>query len=468
MYTLESLQQKNLKELKEIGWQLNVLPDGDRRCRQNWIDAIAGVNPPLLQLLEVSPGVETVQEAIEVQAQEPIEIQAQEPIAQAAKISPGVIEELLDIEKLFLSETCDCPACGGSDTLFPDWEDEYAFGFWTIRCTHCYSTCCTDTLPPCFLDDDDDDDDDKPIAQTVKNSPGVNFDPEEFRQTHAPEIESYFESFTEADRPPNRGDNGRDRLESEPEMSQSAIVQAAKNSPGVKSKSTAHQLLELFKSKAHIIPDSPVEEEVTESAIGQTEVDQLSDQNPILTGCTLSAEFLARYSPPQPEIIHFQSDADGQLSLLDFEVESTDEPPDPDDFDTLDTFREAMARWDAENAEALTISMDSMCEWAPCPDDWYEPESPNSPLKASSMGESSSTCEFLIPVFDAWCDRANRPTDSDEPPDTGIFARLPKPKPPSFPPVSVGKGDRANNIRKFARSASCSSGRSPPSGGDFM
>ncbi|MEG4032182.1 MULTISPECIES: hypothetical protein [unclassified Microcoleus] len=75
---------------------------------------------------------------------------------------------------------------------------------------------------------------------------------------------------------------------------------------------------------------------------------------------------------------------------------------------------------------------------------------------------------FFIPTFDAWCDRANRPPDTDEPPDTGIFARLPKPKPPSFLPMSVAAGDRANNIRKFARSSSCSSGRSPPSGGDFM
>ena len=66
MYTLEQLQHKNIKQLKEIGWQLNVLPEGDRRCRQNWIDAIAGVNPPLLQLLEVSPAasVEQVQALI--------------------------------------------------------------------------------------------------------------------------------------------------------------------------------------------------------------------------------------------------------------------------------------------------------------------------------------------------------------------------------------------------------------------
>ncbi|MEG4121905.1 hypothetical protein QUA43_31150, partial [Microcoleus sp. N9_B4] len=108
MYTLENLQQKNLKELKEIGWQLNVMPDGDRRCRQNWIDALVGTVPPLLQLLEVPPAaqvepVEAIepvidnafdaeefrqthdaeiesyfQSLIEVQAQEPIEVQRQE------------------------------------------------------------------------------------------------------------------------------------------------------------------------------------------------------------------------------------------------------------------------------------------------------------------------------------------------------------------------------------------------------
>ncbi len=72
MYALEQLQQKSLKQLKEIGWQLNVLPASDRRCRQNWIDAIVGVNPPLLQLLEASPAVSVEQ--------------VQEPIAPAATI----------------------------------------------------------------------------------------------------------------------------------------------------------------------------------------------------------------------------------------------------------------------------------------------------------------------------------------------------------------------------------------------
>jgi hypothetical protein len=70
-----------------------------------------------------------------------------------------------------------------------------------------------------------------------------------------------------------------------------------------------------------------------------------------LIGVTFSDRFLARYSPPQVQIIHFQSDADGQLSLLDFEVQSVDEPPDPDDFESLDAFREALALWDCEHNE---------------------------------------------------------------------------------------------------------------------
>src|SRR4028118_342845 len=66
MYTLLQLESKTFGELKKIGYELNVLPEDDRRRRQSWIYAIAGVNPPLLQLLEVSPGVEVDR------AQEPI------------------------------------------------------------------------------------------------------------------------------------------------------------------------------------------------------------------------------------------------------------------------------------------------------------------------------------------------------------------------------------------------------------
>jgi hypothetical protein len=207
--------------------------------------------------------------------------------------------------------------------------------------------------------------------------------------------------------------------------------------------------LELFKSSAHIIEDAPgvkTEETVSESAIEQAGKNQDFDLNPILTGLALSDRFLARYSPPQSEVFQFQADADGQLTLIDFKVQSAPEPPDPDDFDSLDAFREAIALWDAQNLEPLAVSMDSMCEWAPCPEEWYEPEPESLPLKASSMMELSppaiecsiTSANFTIPTFDAWCDRANRQTDTDEPPDTGIFARLPGPKPPKFPPRAIG------------------------------
>jgi len=137
------------------------------------------------------------------------------------------------------------------------------------------------------------------------------------------------------------------------------------------------------------------------------------------------------------------------LSLLNFEVESVDEPPDPDDFESLDAFREAIARWEDQNPEPPAVSIDSICEWAPCPEEWYEPEAAILPLKASSMIElpeqsevmelsitagSSITSDFVIPTFDAWCDRSSR---NDEPPDTGIFAKLPKPRPPKFPPQAA-------------------------------
>jgi hypothetical protein len=140
--------------------------------------------------------------------------------------------------------------------------------------------------------------------------------------------------------------------------------------------------------------------------------------------------------------------------LLNFEIESVNEPPDPDDFESLEAFREALARWDSEHSEVspehnevspehnevspehnelLQVSLDSFCLWVPCPPDWYEPAAllePSSMLELSPTRKSSITSDFFIPIFDAWCDRFN---GSDEPPDTGIFAKLPKPNSPSFP-----------------------------------
>ena len=311
MYTLEQLEQKNIKQLKEIGHQLNVLPDADCRYRQNWINALAGVNPSLLQLLEVTPvaSFEQVQE---------------------------------------------------------------------------------------------------PIIETVENSLGVERVTESNRNNF-----SGVERVTESNRN-NFSGVEVDRVQKAIEVqAQEAITQAVENSPGVE-----------------------------------------FDCYPILRGVTFSDRFLARYSPPQFGIIHFQSELDGQLSLLAFEVQSEPEPPDPDDFESLDAFREAITRWDTENPEPLAASIDSMCEWAPCPEEWYWPKAEILPLKASSTinqslpleqssvielsiaGETSITCNFFIPTFDAWCDRFNR---SDEPPDTGIYARLPKSKPPSFPPTALSQ-----------------------------
>ncbi len=98
------------------------------------------------------------------------------------------------------------------------------------------------------------------------------------------------------------------------------------------------------------------------------------------TGVTLSDKFLARYFFPFQAKIHYKADADGQLSLLDFEVESMDEPPDSDDFESLDAFREAIALWDSKHCEPIeqftedfsgvgtveTVLLESMCYWAPC------------------------------------------------------------------------------------------------------
>ncbi|MEG4572660.1 hypothetical protein QUA56_08140 [Microcoleus sp. N3A4] len=548
MYSLKSLQQKNLKELKEIGFELNVLAAGDRRCRQNWIDALAGVQPPLLQLLEVSSAVEVeaVEEAIEIQRQEPIGVQAQEPI------------ETPETQFKF-----DCPTCKAVGSLYID--RDCCLETWVIRCLHCNydrfmnRSASYLSVPDPALDLFDifpfkvdllrklEAQDSKvqatepinsrdglvrlsapttvkqieiqrqepieskfgrivypraqkPIAQTEINATISDVESRpasaDLHNSRTPTAEP--DGGSSSDEAEALGSQKGDRVlalagNSEGDkgralFGQSDELTAAKTPSGVSSKtSTAHQLLELFKSKAHVVEDSPAgktEPKVSQSAIAPATKNLLDaeevDPTPILTGVTFSDNFLARYSPPQPEIFHYQADADGQLSLLNFEVERHDEPPDPDDFESLDAFRQAIARWDAEHSEPLEVSLDSFCEWAPCPLDWYEP----------TDAESSSTCNFFIPTFDDWCDRLHdtdeppspedfdsmfafwaaydawigEDDDTDEPPDTGIFARLPGPKPPSFPPMIVGRCDRASRIRKFARGAILAIGRSPPGG----
>ena len=200
----------------------------------------------------------------------------------------------------------------------------------------------------------------------------------------------------------------------------------------------------------------------------QEPIAQAAETSP---GVSFSAAFLTWYSPPQSENIFYKPDVDGQLSLLDFEVVVIDEPPDPDDFESLDAFREAIALWDLQ--QPIDVSLDSFTYWAPCPDDWYEPAGENSPgfdhvqaLERKNISgfdhvqellKSSITSEFFILVFG--CDRP------DEPPTAGVGARLPKPKPPSFPSAYTKRISNAYQMHScFAGVTAGYSGRSPPGG----
>src|SRR4028119_2389722 len=273
------------------------MPEADKRCRQNWINALVGLHPPLLQLLENSPAASVEQ--------------VEAPIMATADASPGVELEPAQAPPLeFPAAAVECPFCGAVHALYTDKD---CLDKPLIRCLHCHYCRIKNYPGPIRFEAQE------PIRETVETFPGVEFDP-----------------------------------------LLGAIIPAAETSSGSRSKaSTAHQLLELFKSSAHIIEDSPgvkTEATVSESAIApaaKNRIEEGSDQNPILTGIPLSDRFVTRYTPPQPTIIHFQSDADGQLNLLDFEVESVEEPPDPDDFESLDAFREAIARWDWEHPSSL-------------------------------------------------------------------------------------------------------------------
>jgi hypothetical protein len=404
MYTLLELESKTFGELKKIGDELNVLPKGDRRRRQSWIDAIAGVNPPLLQLLEVSPAVEV----------EP----AQEPVKETVESSPAAESEQVQEPPL-----------------------ESKFG---------------SIVYPKLAS--------KPIAQNEEARPQLD-GPE------SADIHNLGFHPPKSDR-----DSSGAKTEALGSQEGDRILGMAGN----------HQT-----GRGRVLPDQSTKL-VNQAA--KISLYPESDQNPILTGVSLSDRFIARYSPPQTEIVHFQFDEDGQLSLLDFEVQpvTDDEPPDPDDFESLDAFREAIARWDWEhptnsfdycsdhlpssvqnepssvqNELPLQVSLDSFCLWAHCPDDWYEP---TVLLEPSPVCKSSITSDFFIPTFGSFGDRSNR---SDEPPDTGIFARLPKPKPPTFPPqasqpkLAASRPGIPKLFHSVAAGSSIQPARSPP-GGDAI
>ncbi|MCC3410110.1 MAG: hypothetical protein JGK17_32170 [Microcoleus sp. PH2017_10_PVI_O_A] len=112
---------------------------------------------------------------------------------------------------------------------------------------------------------------------------------------------------------------------------QESIEQAAENFPGVDAELDRQPFMET----AEIFPG--VKTEVTA----------------IDTGVTFSDRFLACYAPPQSETVFYKANAGGQLSLFDLEVQLVDEPPDPDDFESLDAFRGAIALWDFEHSEPI-------------------------------------------------------------------------------------------------------------------
>jgi hypothetical protein len=328
MYTLEHLEQKSLKELKEIGWQLNVLPASDRRFRQNWIDAIAGVNFPLLQLLEVSPAASAVEQV--------------QPIIEMVE-TPSAVE------------------------VEPAQESPIGSKFGRIV----YSRSAQES-----------------IVQSVENSPGVDPGVDVDRAQELIDIQRHEVIELQA---------------------QDLIEQAVENSLDVEF-SGFERVTQSNRNNFSGFERVTQSNRKNFSGFERFQEPEESDHHLILTGLTFSDRFLARYAPPQAQIIHFQSDADGQLSLLDFEVQSVDEPPDPDDFESLELFREALALWDwehnevsPEHNEPLQVSLDSFSLWGFCPADWYE------------------SVALL------------------EPPDTGIFAKLPKPNPLSFPPATVGQ-----------------------------
>src|SRR4028119_410712 len=254
MYTLEQLQQKNIKELKEIGCQLNISPVTVSRCRQNWIDAIVGVNPPLLQLLEVSPAasveqvqpiIETVEtpSAVEVEPVQTLPIEskfghivypwpAQNSIAQAAENIPGV-----EVDRVQTPDSVICWECQASGQLSD------AGVFWD--CCQCenglislssletkdpdvllfhYGTTC-DAEAFKHLQKKQ-----KPIVLAVQNSPGV--DP-------GVDVDRAQEPIAQA---------AENSPGVEVDSAQEPIAQAAKNSPGVGIARRKEPLIETVKT----------------------------------------------------------------------------------------------------------------------------------------------------------------------------------------------------------------------------
>lgn len=299
MYTQEELQGKSLPELKEIGWQLNALPDGDRRLRRNWIRAIE----------------EAAKKSLDVEVQEPVTqaaenspaAEVQEPIAQAAENSPAV--EIEPVQEAPL---------------------ESKFG----RIVYPKQAA-------------------KPIAQAAKNSPGVEVG---YVEDNLPDCVVCFDDKYIED---TSGHIFNCSHCTEPKVSQSAIAPAAQNSPGV---TQAQEPIECSADGYHFqqpdgrrymyvgirrfyIIEPTMQEAVDMNVYGEPDYPEWpdgwlsepeSDRNPILTSSDAwnPAEF--------GEVLH-AAEPSGQLNWLEWDVS---EPPEPDDYEgDMFAFQAAYDRW---------------------------------------------------------------------------------------------------------------------------
>ncbi|MEG4066239.1 hypothetical protein QUA42_02605 [Microcoleus sp. Pol11C2] len=192
MFDLKLLQQKSLKDLKEIGERLNCLPDGDRRLRRNWIAALASFPFP-----ETSPGVEPIEQAASIDAEptpEPIKVQAQEPKFQiGCKVRS--LSQRWGIEKESLTGTI--VAVQHSGGVRVDFGAGGCFDFSRSRLGDLIEVQAQE--PPL----------ESKFGSIVYPRPAAKseakvsqsaiapvLDVEEFRRTHVAEIDSYFESVS--------------------------------------------------------------------------------------------------------------------------------------------------------------------------------------------------------------------------------------------------------------------------------
>jgi hypothetical protein len=255
--------------------------------------------------------------------------------------------------------------------------------------------------------------------------------------------------------PPNRGE-GKGRIEAfEPSRRCESAFEELLDNPRKPSKSLILNRLQSSIKNIRIV-DRPQK--------SNEPINVADDNDESSSPVTFSPKFLSLYRPPLPYERAFIPDANGQLNLLEFVDLSDQEPPDFDDYSTEFEFWAAYDAWCdrhpdidvSEFSEPIEIELASMCEWAPCPDEWYEIaetieiiETTSSTLEEAPVPNHNmtfATFNFFIPIFD---DR-----NSEDPPTAGSFARLPT-GPKGFPPTS--------SVAKFAR-AKTTSERSPPGG----